>query len=209
MKRLNIEISYNIYRIVQFLRERSEFNLWDLLTRARDYLPMPHKQVQKNRQMVNAIYGSLATGKRRLEKFESGERRELTGSRSNGSPEPKLPHPQVAPEDADRFLANVLTNHAWRNTIIEEIHGGRTPVPALRPHEQRFNRKDQRAVMREVTANMGSVLFTMDTLFDPNYELKDLPLWPRSATAVANSLYGISVSRWSLTGSSSPIALRK
>jgi hypothetical protein len=207
MKRLNIEISYNIYHVVQFFRERGDHDLWGLLTKARDYLPMPHKQVRKNRQAVNEIYASLVTGAMMVARFERSEDQDSARTGSNGTPEPPLR--QVAPENADRVLANVLANQAWRGTIIEDIHAGRAPMEALQPHEQRFNRKNQLAVLREVTANMGSVLFTMDMLFDPDYAFKDLPVWPQTATAVANSFHGISASDWSLTDSSSRVTLRK
>lgn len=208
MKRLNIEISHNIYRLVRFSREQGNHELWTLLTKARDYLPMPHKQIQMNRQAVNEIYAGLATGAMIVAKFENGEGGELLGSGSNGRSEPKLR--QVAPENADRALANVLTCQAWRNTIIEEIHGGKMPKEAIRPHQQRFNRRNQLALMREVTAKIGSVFFTMDTLFDPNYEFNDMfPVWPQTATAMANSFYGVSAWGWSVTDFSSPVTLRK
>jgi hypothetical protein len=64
--------------------------------------------------------------------------------------------------------------------------------------------------MREVTAKMGSVFFTIDTLFDPNYEFNDMfPVWPQTATAMANSFYGVSAWGWSMTDFSSPVTLRK
>jgi hypothetical protein len=208
MKRLNIDISYNLYRIVQFSRERGEHDLWDLLTKARDYLPMPHKQVQMNRQKVNEIYAGVATGAMVVARFESGEGGDLPGSGSNGSAEPKLR--QVGPENADRVLANALTCQAWRNNIIEEIHGGKTLEEAIRPHQQRFNRQNQLALMRELTANMGGVLFTMDTLFDPDYDVRNLlPVRPQTATAMANSFYGASAWSWSVSDSSSTVTLRE
>lgn len=113
-------------------------------------------------------------------------------------------------ENADRVLANALTCQAWRNTIIEEIHGGKTPDEAIQPHQQRFNRRHQLALIRDVTAKIGSVFFTMDMLFDPNYGFNDMiPVWSQTATALANSFYGISAWGWSMTDFSSPVTLRK
>jgi hypothetical protein len=91
--------------------------------------------------------------------------------------------------------------------MIEDIHAGKAPTPPLKPHEQRFTKSTQLAVMREVTANMGSVLFMLDPLFDPNYNYEGLPVWPQTATAMANYFYGMSAWDWSLTDSSSPVTL--
>ena len=62
MIRMNTEISFNITRVVQVFREEGDNGLWELLTKAGDYLPMPHKQVPMDREIVNEIYAGLLTG---------------------------------------------------------------------------------------------------------------------------------------------------
>jgi len=207
MKRMNIEISYNIYRIVQLYRERGDFRLWDLLNKAYAYLPMPHKRIPKNREATKIIFASLATGAYVVSQFEHGEGSGMYKIGSNGNTQPTI-H-RVGPENADRFLANALTCNAWRNTVIEDIHAGKAPTPLLQPHQGRFTRSAQLAVMREVTANMGSALFMLEPLFDPNYIYEDFPVWPQTATAIANYFYGMSAWDWSLTDSSTPVTLYK
>jgi hypothetical protein len=207
MKRMNIEISYNLYRVVQVFREQGNTRLWDLLNKAYAYLPMPHKRMPKNQEATHFIFASMATGAYVITRSERSEGSGMVKSGSNGDTRPAIR--RVEREDADRFLANVLTCHAWRNTVIEDIHAGKAPTPPLKPHEQRFTKSAQLAVMREVTANMGSVLFMLDPLFDPTYSFEGLPVWPQTATAMANNFYGMSAWNWTLTGSSSPVTLYK
>jgi len=106
-------------------------------------------------------------------------------------------------------LLRYLTCQGLAQPIIKEIHGGKTPEEAIQLHQQRFNRRNQLALMREVTAKMGSV-FTMDTLFDPDYKFDDMfPVWPQTATAMANSFHGVSAWGWSVSDFSSPVTLCK
>jgi hypothetical protein len=207
MKRMNIEISYNLYRVVQVFREQGNTRLWDLLNKAYTYLPMPHKRIPKNPEATKIIFASMATGAYVVTQFERGEGGGMVKSGSNGDTRPAIR--RVEPEDADRFLANALACNASRNTVVEDIHAGKAPTPPLKPHEQRFTKSTQLAVMREVTANMGSVLFMLDPLFDPNYRYEGLPAWPQTATAMADYFYGMSAWDWSLTESSSPVTLYK
>lgn len=207
MKRLNIEISFNLYRMVQIFRERGDHGLYELLSKAHDHLPMPQKRVGKNREAANRIFTALALGAHVVAGFERGEIDGLCEVEVDGTRE--LTIRRIAPGDADRFLANTLTYHAWRNTSIEDIHGGRVPTPRLQPHQQRFTASAQRSVLREVTANLGAVLFLLDPLFNENYRFKDLPAWPQTATALANSLHGSAAFDWSLVDTSSSVMLPK
>ena len=207
MKRLNIEISFNVSRVVQVFRERGEFGLWDLLNKARDFLPMPHKRMTRNREEMNNILIAPATGAYVVEQSESGEGSPMFQPDANGNSLPMIHRIEL--ENADRYLANALTYHSWRNTIIEDLHAGKTPPELLKPHQIRFAKRTQLAIFREVTANMVNVFSMWETLFDPNSEYKALPVWPHTATALANSFYGLSASDWSLTDVFSPVTLRK
>ncbi|WP_162909789.1 hypothetical protein [Aggregatilinea lenta] len=198
MKRINIEISFNIYRLVQISRERGYDGLATLLWKACDSLPMPFRKQRQNRDMTNDLFASLVAGSQIVPDLEEAHvDRRILGFR------------QIAPEDADRFIANLLACNHWRNTIIEDVHAGRIPPQGLKPHGQRFTRQGQQAVLREVTANLGSVLFAMNMLFDEEYRLDTCVAWPKTATALANSFYNNCGSEWSLTATSSSISLHK
>jgi hypothetical protein len=201
MQRLNTEISYNVYYLVQVLRERENIGLTKLLWNAYAYLPMPHKRIPKNVREAKIIYAAVLTG---MHTTRNSTQTEVTTG-GNGSSKPQ--RRQIARADADRFLANALTCQAWRATVIEDIHAGRQPPQGLRPHQQRFTRNTQLAILREVTANFGSILFAMNMLFDEQYDFRGIAPWPETATALANSGYSLAAEGWSLTDSSSSIRL--
>ena len=201
MQRLNIEISHNVYYLAQVLRERENIGLTKLLWKAYAYLPMPHKRIPKNVREAKLIYAAVLAGMHTT--WNSTQAEATTGG--NGSS--KHQRRQIAHADADRFLANALTCQAWRATIIEDIHAGRQPLQGLRPHQQRFTRNTQLAILREVTANFGSILFAMNMLFDEQYDFRSTAPWPETATALANSVYSLAAEGWSLTDSSSVVQL--
>jgi len=201
MQRLNIEISYNVYHLAQALRERENIGLTKLLWKAYAYLPIPHKSIPKNVREAKTIYAAVLAGMHTTR--NSTEVGVTTGG--NGSSKPQ--RRQIARADADRFLANALTCQAWRATVIEDIHAGNEPPQGLRPHQQRFTRNTQLAILREVTANFGSILFAMNMLFDEHYDFRGIAPWPETATALANSVYSLAAEGWSLTDSSSIVQL--
>jgi hypothetical protein len=201
MQRLNIEISYNVYHLVQVLRERENIGLTKLLWKAYAYLPMPHKRIPKNVREAKIIYAAVLAGMHTT--WNSTQAEVTTGG--NGSSKPQRQH--IARADADRFLANAPTCQAWRATVIEDIHAGHEPPKGLLPHQQRFTRNTQLAILREVTANFGSILFAMNMLFDEQYDFRGIAPWPETATAIANSVYNLASWDWSLTDTSSIVRL--
>ncbi|HEV8193340.1 MAG TPA: hypothetical protein VGP82_17900 [Ktedonobacterales bacterium] len=64
-----------------------------------------------------------------------------------------------------------------------------------------------RRLLREVSANLGSVLWAFDDLFDPSSRHEVLPAWPKTASALASTFYGGWASNWSLEDSSSAVVL--
>ena len=117
---------------------------------------------------------------------------------------------EIAPENADRFLANAMAHLAWCEAPpLEDIHSGPLPLHPLLSHQQRFNHNTQLAIMRNVTARMGSVLFTLRTLFDTHQQHPELPAWPKTATLLVHSTEEITPAGWSLTESSAPVRLDK
>jgi hypothetical protein len=154
MQRLNIEISYKVYHLAQVLRERENIGLTKLLWKAYAYLPMPHKSIPKNVREAKIIYAAVLTG---MHATRNSTKAEVTTG-GNGSSKPQ--RRQIARADADRFLANALVCQAWRATVIEDIHAGNEPPQGLCPHQQRFTRNIQLAILREVTARRVDFIIT-------------------------------------------------
>lgn len=187
--------------LAQVLRERNNIGLTKLLWKAYAYLPMPHKCIPKNVREAKTIYAAVLAGMHTS--WNSPQAEVTTGG--NGSSKPQ--RRQIARADADRFLANALGCQAWRATIIEDIHAGHQPPQGLRPHQQRFTRNTQLALLREVTANFGTILLAMNVLFDEHYDFRGIAPWPKTATAIANSVYSLAAEGWSLTDRSSVVQL--
>ncbi len=83
------------------------------------------------------------------------------------------------------------------------------PPQGLRPHQQRFTRSTQLALLREVTANFGGILYAMHMLFDEQYDFHGIAPWPETASALANSVYSFASWDWSLADTSSVVHLGK
>jgi hypothetical protein len=149
MRRLNIEASANLSRLVRLYRERGCFAFYALLAKAHTYLPMPQQSVPKDAEATALIYGALRAGAGILDRAQEGTSDE--GTRA----QPRL----IAERDADRFLCNVLASHAWRNTTIEDVHAGARAPHALLPQQRRFTPVTERRLLREVSAKLGSVLW--------------------------------------------------
>lgn len=207
MKRLNIEVSYNLHRLVQVFREREKQGLYDLLWKARAFLPMPHKRSQRSRLMAQTLFVALGLGSEKLARENRQQSLGVTSPGGNGHQ--ASTGEEIPRQDADRYIANFLTYHCWRNTIIEDIHAGFEPDPPLQPHQQRFTRRGQLALLREVTSNLGAAYTMFDILFDVYYRFRDFPSWPETATALSRSEDGSAAANWSLTDSSAPVTLPK
>jgi hypothetical protein len=197
MKRINIEVSYNRFRLIQVYREHGSYALDVLLPKAHHHLPMPQRSVPPNRDGGAYLFAALCTGTQTIDQ-----------ARTTGHQED-----QMMGEAADRFIANILTVHAWRNTVIEDIHAGFALPQPLRPHERRLTLLAEHRLLREVAANLGGLLNEFGYLLDvvrPQTGIAALdavPVWPGTARAWAATLYGAYASGWSLTDTSSAIML--
>ncbi len=199
MRRLNIEVSANLARLVRLYRERGRFALYALLAKAHTYLPMPQQSVRKDTEATALLYGALHAG--------AGI---LCAAQEGTSDDGPRAHPRLIDErDADRFLCNVLASHAWRNTTIEDVHAGARPPHALRPQQRRFTPAMERRLLREVSSKLGSALWAFDDLFDASSAREPLPAWPQTASAIASTLYSGWATGWSLADVSSPVVLHR
>ncbi len=186
MKRMNIEVSYNLCRMAQLYRERGTSGLDDILSKAYVHLPMPQRAVRMDRELGASLVGAVAQ------------------SRLTSSDRPVRP---VLIEHADRAIANVLAVWGWRNTEIEDIHAGKAPCHPLRPHQRRMRPREASRLMREVSSKFASHYFWFETYFGVDPASGELPRWPEPATALANSFPGAWASSWSLTEISATIRL--
>lgn len=186
MMRMNIEVSYCLYRLVQLYRERGLDGLNDLLAKAYLHLPMPQRAVRRDRELGLQLVASLASGWQSL---------------------PDSHSVTVPKEYADRTIANVLALWGWRNTEIEDIHAGEVPSHALRPHQRRMRPQQASHLIREISGKFASLYFWFETFFGGAPPSPDLPPWPETATALTHSFLGMQASDWSLTDSSSTIHL--
>jgi hypothetical protein len=194
MKRMNIEVSYNLYRLVQLYRERDLQGLQILLAKAYLHLLMPQRTVRMDRELGQRLVASLMSVS-----HSAHDHRAAT----------------VPVEHADRVIANVFALWGWRNTEIENIHAGEAPAHPLRPHQRRLRPLQARRLLREISSKFGSCYFWFETFFGDTSELRDmpffrdLPAWPETATALATSFLGMQASGWSLTDSSSTVIIPK
>ncbi len=205
MKRMNIEVCYNIFRVAQLYRDRGHSGFYELLSKAYTYLPMPQRAVRQNREAGLVLLAFLKHGAGILADAASSESEGKAGTTS-GSPRAIT---RIPPGQADRYLANIVALQAWRNTCVEDIHAGGMTVHPLKPHQQRFTAPSRRRLLRDVAANLGAVLFWFDALFAERHEFDELPRWPETASALVNTLYGVSALHWSLADSSATITLMK
>jgi hypothetical protein len=90
MQRLNIEISYNVYHLVQVLRERENIGLTKLLWKAYAYLPMPHKRIPKNVREAKIIYAAVLAGMHTT--WNSTQAEVTTGGNGSSSPNANTLH---------------------------------------------------------------------------------------------------------------------
>jgi len=194
MKRMNIEVSHNLYRLVQLYRERGLQGLQILLAKAYLHLPMPQRAVRMDRELGQQLVASLMGARPRVH-----DHRVAT----------------IPVEHADRVIANVFALWGWRNTEIENIHAGEPPTHPLRPHQRRLRPLQARRLLRAISSKFGPFYFWFGTFFCDTSELRnvplfrDLPAWPDTATALATSFLGMQASGWSLTDSSSTVIISK
>jgi len=120
MRRLNLEVSANIAWLVSYWRDHDTFALERMLRKAYCALPMPFKDVKREAEVVSYLIAHLMQGKETMTKH----------------PDPKRTIPR---NQADRFLANALTYHWWRNgSGIEMYHGSQSFAHPLQPHQIRY-----------------------------------------------------------------------
>lgn len=219
MKRLNIEISYNLSRLGMLYRENSNA-YFNLLQAASTYLPMPFKNAKKNAELDKDIYIAYLESSLRLYMKDHPERIQdlvIQGILTESIDPSQITIETVDEQDAGRSIANILVNRVWRNTVVEDYHAGGKGTVSLLLHQRRFSYADERILIKELSGNMAALIWHIPTLFGSTDSFSGVPVhfavhYPRSATALRNaglfSFFGYP-NDWSLTESSSVVCLYK
>jgi hypothetical protein len=218
MMRLNLEVSSNFARLGSIYQENASA-FYDLLQRAYHYLPMPSKSTRPNRELEsNLVYAYLESSIRGYLYQHPDAVQELMtmGILSDSLDPTNLQWKSIENLPADRIIGNFLANFAWRNTVIEDYHAGRSePNAPLLPNQRRFTARDERKLFHELCSNAAVVVRQIERLFNRE-RLTDHPLdkyvahYPASAGALYNSQWKWFYSyprSWSLTENSSTIEL--
>jgi hypothetical protein len=140
MKRINIETSANLARLLQIWHE-DEYRFFTLLFKAYRYLPMPQRQVRWDLNHA-ALVGYL------LHNYEDLYQQHgdfiATLDRSDC-----IQYPY-------RWLANAMINTAYRNGPIEDIHAGSGWAYLL--DHRRVTNAQARTVLRSVSERLSGML---------------------------------------------------
>jgi hypothetical protein len=213
MRRLNIEVSYNLARLGRYCRE-SRQTFYDRLAKAYANLPMPLKTIQPNAKVEQALIQAYQEGTLRLALKRNPAQLAQFGQIFKAQVDPaQIPLEPVASADADRVIGNFLARLAWRDTVVEDYHAGKRSEPGLLPHQRRFSYRDERLLLGALSGNMLILSRRMDLFFCAESDALPMPAalavrYPETATALYNSLGGAYYPRdWSLTESSAVVTL--
>ncbi len=181
MKRINIEASYNLARLLEKLHQ-NESETVDFILRAYDWLPMPQRKVKPNWTITRMIYAILA----RYKEFMNPIHKKLS---------------QQAVQYPYRSLANTIVTLAYRNGEVENIHGARGGGAAFSMTHRRFTHQQSCKVIRETAEHLSPFMGA-----NPAWDLISTHgPWPQYLAGLPYiPLYRWD---WSLHKSSSPITL--
>lgn len=145
MKRINIEMSYALARLLE-LRHQNPETFFCYMTLAHKYLARwgmrIGQEVQKAQKLLAAILTSGQTAAVLLaqQKLEGSD--QLRAS---------------IQADPYRVLANFLIQTYYRNTVIEDVHAGRGPSTPYLPHYRRIGYDVDRTVFGSLTRSAGVI----------------------------------------------------
>lgn len=185
MKRINIEVSSALERWLEIWRgDRERWN--GLVARAVTYLPMETRRVKRDsRSMLSAL--SHAEVARNILSIVDpalvAKRREQVR---------KYP---------TRALANAITNRAWRNGPVENLHAGMRNVgPPL--ERCRLGLRECRSVLRSTLAGMADAMWALVSFdHDPERRPWDEQVLPYHSVDTLIPIGGflITESSWTMT----------
>lgn len=186
MMRINIESSAALAALIDMMRsDRRRFHT--LLQRAIDHLPMPQKQVGRDKSEDRLASLALAPPDARAKLVA-----ELLSGQNSEKHKASMRHPT-------RTIANALINVAWRNNVIEDIHAGMPAEDDDLPLDKcRFTLQQYRQVIRNACAGLGQGIYMLDAALGLNNTTWH---WEEFAVpyGAANWPWMVAPSGWSLT----------
>jgi hypothetical protein len=186
MKRINIEFSFNLARLIQLLHEDEErFNR--LLYLSYRYLPMPRVRCLQSTRILDSLTGLTSPD------FYNGAQPDLRERMDRIRP--------VTRQYPYRIIANGMAVTCYRNGPVEDLHAGR--AQACSPDHRRATDQQIRELMEFTSGHLASVL----AKFRPWEQSSGHPLqWPDNMAGICISPY-FSPRNWSLSESCCPIKL--
>jgi hypothetical protein len=187
MKRINLEFSANLARLIHMLH-KDERGCYRLLHLAHDRLAMPRLRHKPCAEFLDAL-------------------RALTspGFWKSAGPDLRARMERIRPTVAQhpyRVLANTIVLSAYRNGPVENLHSGRSSAICALNHRRATDRQTHE-VMRFTSERLGAVL----SKFRPWEQSADFVVsWPENLAGIYISPF-YSSSTWSLTESCSRIDL--
>ena len=186
MKRINLEFSSNLARLIRMLHE-DEAGCYRLLHLAQQHLAMPRLCVRQCAEPLDAFH--LLT---------SHDFWNLAGADLRARIDRVRP---IVTQHPYRILGNSMTLAAWRNGPVESLHSGWVSGYTL--NHRRATDQQSRELMRFASDRLASVI----SRFRPWERCTDSPVpWPENLAGLYISPY-YSPSTWSLTETCSRIDL--
>jgi hypothetical protein len=186
MKRINLEFSANLARLIRMLHE-DEGGCYRLLSMAHQHLAMPRLRPRQRSELFDAFHV-----------LASPDFWDLAGPDLIARMEEILP---IVVQHPYRILANSMALAAWRNGPIESLHCGRVVGYTL--NHRRATNQQSLKLLRFTSERLAAVL----SRFRPWEQRADPSVpWPENLAGIYISPR-LTSSTWSLTESSSRIDL--
>jgi hypothetical protein len=183
MKRINIEASYNLARLLEKLHA-DEYEAFDFMLRAYDWLPMPRKSVKPNWRSIQTIYAVLECYQRVAQPFFVERSAQV------------IQHPY-------RALANTIVVWAYRSGKVEDVHAGKYAPYSLT--HRRFTPRQTREILRGTAEHLSAVMSAKPAWDTTLPEVTDP--WPQRLAGLPYATFY--PSEWSLDQSSAQVTLIK
>jgi hypothetical protein len=186
MKRINLEFSANLARLIRMLHE-DEAGCYRLLHLAHQHLAMTRLRPRQCAELLHAFHGLTSADFWNLAGPELKSRMEKTLT--------------IVVQHPYRVLANSMALASWRNGPVENLHCGR--VLGYTMDHRRATNQQSLELMRFTSERLATVL----SRFRPWKQCPDPPVpWPENLAGIYISPR-LSSSTWSLTESCSRIDL--
>lgn len=186
MKRINIELSFNLSRLIQLLYEDEE-RFYRLLYLSYRYLPMPRMRILQSTRILDLLIGLTSPD------FYNRVQPDLRERMDRIRP--------VARQYPYRIIANGMAVACYRNGPVENLHAGREWAHSL--DHRRATDGQIRELMEFTSGHLASVL----AKFRPWEKSSCHPMqWPDNMAGIYISPY-FSPRSWSLSESCCPIQL--